>query len=476
MIDQKINSFDIPIFRGYSRIWMTTVLLLADSSGLFIAGLAGVALRILLYELINPPFYWNLLLLIPIFLAVIAMRGLYPAVGLSPVEELRRLTITSSAVFLLFTASTFWVRSAEDFSRLVIAFSWIFSLATIPLCRWLFRVSATKYGGWGEPVAVIGRGPNTERIVNFLLERIRFGIRPVVILDGDGHSSSSLPILAIDDYLEQFSASSKVQTAVIVNEEISTEVQHALLNEQKFGFRRLILITDHTWIGSLGVTPYDLEGMLGLEIRQNLLNPVYRSIKRIIDVILSLAIGIVSFPISLIIAFLIRLDSPGLVLYEHSRIGMLGEAISVWKFRTMVVDTDQVLDDFLSSNPDALDEWQKSQKLKHDPRITRVGKFLRKTSLDELPQLWNVLKGEMSLVGPRPIVRDEIIHYESGIALYKRVRPGITGLWQVSGRTNVTYSDRVQYDEYYVRNWSIWLDIYILLRTVWTVIRREGAY
>jgi lipopolysaccharide/colanic/teichoic acid biosynthesis glycosyltransferase len=178
----------------------------------------------------------------------------------------------------------------------------------------------------------------------------------------------------------------------------------------------------------------------------------------------------------LIIAILIRLDTPGSILYGHSRIGMRGETITVWKFRTMVVNADQVLDGFLSTNPGALEEWKMSHKLKNDPRVTRVGQFLRKTSLDELPQLWNVLMGEMSLVGPRPIVPDEVAHYEGGFTLYKRVRPGITGLWQVSGRTNAAYSDRVRYDEYYVRNWSIWLDIYILLRTVWTVIRGEGAY
>ena len=455
---------------------MTAILLGADSFGLFLAGLAGVALRMLLSELINPPFYWNLLLLIPIFLAVFALRGLYPAVGLSPVEEMRRLTISTTVVFLFFTAFTFWVRTAEDFSRLVIAFSWLIALVTVPICRWLFRVAVTSFGAWGEPVAVIGSGKNTKKIVTFLLERIRFGIRPVVILDGENDGFSAVPSLAIDDYLDNYPSLSNLQTAVIVDGEISTSVQHALLNEQKFGFRRLILISDHTWIGSLGVTPYDLEGMLGLEIRQNLLNPLQQTFKRVTDVILSVAFGIVTLPVSLIIAIFIRLDSPGTILYGHSRIGMEGETITVWKFRTMVSNADQVLDEFLSTNPGALEEWQNSHKLKIDPRVTRVGLFLRKTSLDELPQLWNVLKGEMSLVGPRPIVKDEVALYEGGFTLYKRVRPGITGLWQVSGRTNVAYSDRIHYDEYYVRNWSIWLDIYILLRTVWTVIRGEGAY
>ncbi|MEL6763560.1 MAG: sugar transferase, partial [Cyanobacteria bacterium J06607_6] len=122
------------------------------------------------------------------------------------------------------------------------------------------------------------------------------------------------------------------------------------------------------------------------------------------------------------------------------------------------------------------EEWEKERKLKSDPRITRIGRLLRRTSLDELPQLWNVLRGEMSLVGPRPIVDAEVAHYADKFELYKRVPPGITGLWQVSGRNDVTYSERVNLDAYYVRNWSVWLDIYILLRTIWVVLIGDGAY
>jgi lipopolysaccharide/colanic/teichoic acid biosynthesis glycosyltransferase len=142
----------------------------------------------------------------------------------------------------------------------------------------------------------------------------------------------------------------------------------------------------------------------------------------------------------------------------------------------MVVNADHVLAEHLQKNALLQSEWENSHKLKFDPRITRVGRILRRTSLDELPQLWNVMRGEMSLVGPRPIVDDEIIHYADKFELYKRVPPGITGLWQVSGRSNVTYSERVNLDTYYVRNWSVWLDIYILLKTIWVVLIGDGAY
>jgi lipopolysaccharide/colanic/teichoic acid biosynthesis glycosyltransferase len=142
----------------------------------------------------------------------------------------------------------------------------------------------------------------------------------------------------------------------------------------------------------------------------------------------------------------------------------------------MVGNADEVLQSYLAQHPEALTLWKETRKLKDDPRITRMGKFLRRTSLDELPQLWNVLRREMSLVGPRPIVEEEVNHYAEKFRLYTRVLPGITGLWQVSGRSNTTYEERVNLDAYYVRNWSVWLDLYILCKTLWVVLCGEGAY
>jgi lipopolysaccharide/colanic/teichoic acid biosynthesis glycosyltransferase len=139
-------------------------------------------------------------------------------------------------------------------------------------------------------------------------------------------------------------------------------------------------------------------------------------------------------------------------------------------------DSDEILKKVLETDPQARQEWEQDHKLKNDPRVTRLGKFLRKSSLDEIPQLWNVLMGEMSLVGPRPIVNDEVAKYGKIYRLYSQVPPGITGLWQISGRNNTTYEERVLLDDFYVRNWSPWLDVYVLARTVYTILRRDGAY
>jgi len=164
------------------------------------------------------------------------------------------------------------------------------------------------------------------------------------------------------------------------------------------------------------------------------------------------------------------------VIYGHERIGQQGNSFKCYKFRSMVNNDDEVLKQLLKNDPVARAEWDLDFKLKHDPRITKVGGFIRKTSIDELPQLLNVLKGEMSLVGPRPVVIDELERYEDKQDLYHLVKPGITGLWQISGRNDISYKERVNLDSWYSRNWSLWYDIVIMVKTLRVVLQRSGAY
>ncbi len=198
--------------------------------------------------------------------------------------------------------------------------------------------------------------------------------------------------------------------------------------------------------------------------------------KRFVDVGLSVVGGLAVLPAFLLIAVLIRCTSQGPVLYCQRRIGKGGRFFSLWKFRTMVANADEVLERCLSEDEALRHEWEAEHKLRRDPRITAVGRFLRKTSLDELPQVWNVLRGEMSIVGPRPIVTAEVCKYASAFEDYIQVRPGITGLWQVSGRNTLPYDQRVQLDTFYVHNWSLGLDLHILRRTAKVVLDGEGAY
>jgi Undecaprenyl-phosphate galactose phosphotransferase WbaP len=197
--------------------------------------------------------------------------------------------------------------------------------------------------------------------------------------------------------------------------------------------------------------------------------------KRAFDLLGALALSILFAPLLGILYLIVRLDG-GPAFFGHERVGATGALFKCWKFRTMVVNADAVLDDLLARSPAAAAEWERDFKLKDDPRITPIGRILRLVSLDELPQLWNVIRGEMSLVGPRPIVRAEMSRYGASIFSYLSCRPGLTGLWQVSGRNDLTYAQRVAIDTAYVAQWSIKADVAILLRTVGVMVNRTGAY
>lgn len=197
--------------------------------------------------------------------------------------------------------------------------------------------------------------------------------------------------------------------------------------------------------------------------------------KRVLDLAGVILLGLIFAPLMICIVVLLKRNG-GRVLYRHKRIGRGGVPFECLKFRTMVPDADRVLREILERDPELKAEWVRDHKLKEDPRVTAVGRLLRRTSLDELPQLWNVLRGEMSLVGPRPVVREELLRYGRSVGMYLAARPGITGLWQVTGRNDTDYHRRVQLDTYYVRHQNLLLDLYILLKTTGVVLGGTGAY
>ncbi len=207
-----------------------------------------------------------------------------------------------------------------------------------------------------------------------------------------------------------------------------------------------------------------------------LLKPRNQAIKRIFEVGIAALLLILALPLAFAIAIAIVLETRGPVFYGHTRIGRNERRFRVWKFRSMVADADAALQEYLKDHPGRRAEWRRSHKLKEDPRVTRVGRLLRRSSLDELPQLWNVLRGDMSLIGPRPIVEEEIAKYGPSLSLYLQVQPGLTGLWQVSGRADTGYRRRVDLDCQYIRNWSLLADLKILLKTVRVVLCGHGAY
>lgn len=197
--------------------------------------------------------------------------------------------------------------------------------------------------------------------------------------------------------------------------------------------------------------------------------------KRTADVMIAISALILAAPAMLAVALLIKVTMGSPAIFSHRRVGFNGTSFNCYKFRSMVANAEQVLREHLANNPEAAREWEETRKLKRDPRVTLLGQMLRKSSLDELPQLFNVLRGEMSCVGPRPIVTDELKRYGDQVGEYLHTRPGLTGLWQVSGRSNTDYANRVALDSQYVRDWSLWADVVILARTVFAVMRFDQA-
>jgi Undecaprenyl-phosphate galactose phosphotransferase WbaP len=454
-------------------------LLVADVFGLALAVFTSVHVRHALGGQYEHALYWNLWPLLGLVIAVYAIAQLYPAVGMSPVEELRRICLSTTLFYLALSAVIFLFREGETYSRAVFLMAWLLSLGGVWLSRVGIRRLVSRFSWWGFPVIVMGAGHTGELVVRTLKRQPGLGFKPIAVLDDDPKKQGdleSVPILGKLSIAPYVAWERNVSYAIIAMPGVPRTKLLAILERYGHTFPHLLVIPDLFGFASLWVGAMDMGGILGLEIRQRLFLTGPRLLKTILDCTLTVLLGILILPLFLLIMVAVRLDSPGPIFYGHYRLGRGGHPFIAWKFRSMVMDAGEVLEQHLQENHLMREEWERDRKLKSDPRITRVGRILRRSSLDELPQLWNVLCGEMSLVGPRPIVDEEIDHYADKFELYKRVPPGITGLWQVSGRNDVTYSERVNLDAYYVRNWSVWLDIYILLRTIWVVLIGDGAY
>lgn len=455
------------------------VLISIDMLCLSLAGFASVWLRLMLNGQFPPSLYWRLWPLTGVFVLTYAMAGLYPGIGISPVEELRRLTLTTTLMYLLLGSSIFLFREVELYSRGAFLIAWLLSLLLVILGRYGLRALCARQLWWGYPVVVMGAGKTGEMVVRTLQRHPSLGLKPVALLDDDvkKHGEiSGVPVVGRLSMAPMMAKDLKIPYAIVAMPGVA--YPHLLPLIERYGrlFPHLMIIPDLFGMASLWVAAKDLGGVLGLEVRQQLFLPWPKLLKSLLDKALVLLVGLACLPLIVLISLLVFIDSPGPVFYRQTRIGRGGKPFKVVKFRSMVMNADQALEQYFERYPQLRIDWEKDQKLKSDPRITRIGRFLRQTSLDEMPQLWNVLRGEMSMVGPRPIVQAEVIRYSDKFGLYLQVLPGITGLWQVSGRNNVTYDERVNFDTYYVRNWSVWLDIYILIRTVKVVLAGDGAY
>ncbi len=422
---------------------------------------------------------WRLLGVIPPILSTMWIAELYSEVAPSATHELRRVL---GATTVIFASLSVFEYSASAVSRVSVLVSWAVSICLVVLLRSVTRGLFARRPWWGTPAVILGGGATGWGLARILARHPSIGLKVVAVLDdgvGDYCADARLQPEMLRGRLSSaphYARELNVPYAVIAASEFRSHHNGNLLSQWATEFEHVLIIPDIMGLPNLWASAAGVGGLHGIEVRQNLSRPLARFVKRLSDVAIAGASLTLLSPVLLILYAAVRLVSRGPAFYGQRRLGCNNRSFTAWKFRTMAIDADGILMHALGKDPQLRVEWERDHKLKNDPRVTSIGRILRKTSLDELPQLWNILIGDMSVVGPRPIVKQEIVKYGDTFNDYCMVRPGLTGLWQVSGRNNTTYEERVRFDEYYVRNWSLWLDLFIIFRTIKTVAFGEGAY
>ena len=368
-------------------------------------------------------------------------------------------------------------------SRLWLFSTWGLALLLLPLFRLAGRWLLRYLGLWSLPVAVIGAGANAVETIKALVSepQLGFWVRWVLLPDDSTPVPTlptDLPQLPLgDDPLITLEALGKPHVVLALDMD-QWEAQERLVRSLGLSYPNLTIAPPLRGLPLFGmeVMHFFSHEVLMLRVRDNLARLGPRISKRLFDLIAASLLVVILSPLLLYIAWRIRREDGGPVFFIQERVGRRGRPFGCVKFRSMVMDAEDRLKQYLHSHPDLAAEYQRNFKIRDDPRVTRIGKSLRRGSLDELPQLFNVLRGDMSLVGPRPLLERELDRYGENVCLYRLVHPGITGLWQVSGRSETTFDERAHLDAWYVKNWTLWYDIVILLRTVKVVLRRDGAY
>lgn len=370
--------------------------------------------------------------------------------------------------------------SGRAFSREIWLMTWLLALPLVPVARCLTRRLLDRCQLWKRQSVIIGSGNNARDTWLALHSEEMLGFEVVAFYDVDGSQPErqlfGVPVLNAESALwAMVNSDTQFVLALEFEQHPARDIwlKHlACRNCQSVSvipsLRGVPLYgTDMAFI-------FSHEVMI-LRVHNNLARFTSRLLKRAFDIVGSLSILVALLPVLILLTLLVARDG-GMPIYGHQRVGLNGRTFKCLKFRSMVVNSQAALAEVLRDDPQARAEWQRDFKLKNDPRVTRLGQFMRKTSLDELPQLWNVVRGDMSLVGPRPVVAAELARYAGDSEYYLMAKPGMTGLWQVSGRNDVDYATRVYFDAWYVKNWSLWHDVAILFKTVAVVLKRDGAY
>ncbi len=400
-------------------------------------------------------------------------------------QELGDIVTVASIAFIFDAALLYFLK--VNFSRLWVLTSWVLVVPAVPLARRAVKMVCIELGTWQQPTVIIGTRGSARDIAEAYGRDLHLGYEVMAFLDPSPDAAAQeividarrIPVLPLDTRnprLPDWLGRPHIVLALELDEMAGRE---SFIESLSFYHGDLDIISPLKGlpINNTRVTHFFSRDLLSLRIHNNLARPIPQLLKRAFDLTAASLLLLLVAPLMLLVVAKLKLVDKGPAFFAHTRIGRHGQLFKCYKFRTMVPNAKEVLEELLANDPEARAEWERDFKLRNDPRVTPLGHFLRKTSLDELPQLLNVIRGEMSLVGPRPVVPSELERYGEARVYYLQVRPGLTGLWQISGRNDVDYQRRVTLDAWYVRNWTLWYDILILFKTLLIVpSRSSGAY
>ncbi len=472
--------------RSYRRRLGTIILFLGDIVILFFIAALAIAVRDVLPSVVPgfPKFsrtinyaWW----FFPVWIIILTYEGAYTK-KFTFWDEVKLLWKAALFSTLAILSIVFIGKVGVSVSRTVVILIGVLSMVLFPLFRISLKRRLISAGLLKRKVLILGANESGVLALKALRGEPNLGYEVIGFLD-DTHRQGRTCVEGIKvhgrlDRIERYLSNADIHDVVLALPDHDKGALNNLVTRLQHKAASVLYFPDYSGIAVIGteIRHFFHDQAFALEIKNNLAEPLNAYTKKAFDLIIGLLLFLLLAVPLAVISLLIRATSRGPAIYKQERIGKNGRPFLCYKFRTMYQDADERLSGILESDRSAKKEWEAFRKLKDDPRITRLGGLLRRTSLDELPQILNVLKGEMSLVGPRPVTAEEIEQYykESADICYS-VLPGITGLWQVSGRSNTSYDYRIMLDSWYVRNWNLWLDIVILLKTAYVVVKKEGA-
>ena len=465
--------------QGFVRVLALLAADAATIAGVWIAVVTGYHYIWGAHYRYGVEFYWQMWPVVPVFVALNALFRLYhgnalnPSAPVSPVEEMRRLIGSSLITHLGAIAAIVLMRQTMlDYSRLVVVVSGLLTAALAQPIRDIVRFVLHRLRFGQIPVVILGSGETARSVAAVCAANAYVGFRAQGWYGEESASCGDLTRLGSRE--DTVAGSRRLGVRILIACEDS-RIFRCQLRELMEWFTYIEYCPVATAFPVFGSRTVSLSGIGGIELVNQARMRLMRIEKWLLDKTCALVAFVLLSPFFVIVPVLIKLTSRGPVFYRQRRLGKGGREIRVWKFRSMYADADARLQAILDADPSKKAEWEANFKLSDDPRVTPLGKILRKTSIDEFPQLFNVLAGDMALVGPRPIVEKEIPYYGESYDVFSSVKPGVTGLWQASGRSGTDYARRVALDVEYVLNWSPWLDLWILFRTVGAVLLMRGA-